>query len=277
MQKKRNISGRGHYALKRNREFEDKPNEDYLIVDNDNLIFILCDGVTRQRVNDDYPQPSLSRKASKLFAETVFNYLKKNRFTNNSITLLQQAAFLGNKEIYNFNKKKLLGVNCHHNDLAGTVSIIGIIKKNFFYYAFIGDCQCLHVTKGKVKKITIPQTIAIKEYRNRQFKKNIDEQKSRRDFRNKIGNPYSYGVFTGEKESLHFVEYGKVALRVDDKIILISDGLINYINRHQLTLIDKTPFQIINKAELFDTKQKFRSDDKSVIIIDIFLSRNTTC
>jgi hypothetical protein len=35
-----------------------KPNEDYIIVDDINQIYIICDGVTRDLINGKYPEPS---------------------------------------------------------------------------------------------------------------------------------------------------------------------------------------------------------------------------
>src|SRR3979409_5632 len=52
----------GNFATRGKRGLEQKPNEDYAVVDNKELIYIVCDGVTRFPVKGSYPRPSPAAK-----------------------------------------------------------------------------------------------------------------------------------------------------------------------------------------------------------------------
>ena len=63
---------------RRSNQYYYKPNEDYLIVDNRNRIYIICDGVTRNLIVGRYPDPSPSYLAAKAFAESVHRNMLLN-------------------------------------------------------------------------------------------------------------------------------------------------------------------------------------------------------
>ena len=54
-------------ATKKNTKEFDKPNEDYFLVDRNNGIFIILDGVTRDKIDGIYPDPSPACEVSKIY------------------------------------------------------------------------------------------------------------------------------------------------------------------------------------------------------------------
>ena len=60
-------------ATKKNTKEFDKPNEDYFLVDRNNGIFIILDGVTRDKIDGIYPDPSPACEVSKIFIDKAYN------------------------------------------------------------------------------------------------------------------------------------------------------------------------------------------------------------
>src|ERR1035437_314849 len=67
-----------------------KPNEDYIISDTNNNIYIVCDGVTMNKINDIYPNPSPVATITSYFANYIHDQIIK--------------------ELDDFNKKKLISI-----------------------------------------------------------------------------------------------------------------------------------------------------------------------
>ena len=57
----------------KNVKYLDKPNEDLALFEKKYNIGIVLDGVTRDRIEGVYPNPSPARVASELFANTIIN------------------------------------------------------------------------------------------------------------------------------------------------------------------------------------------------------------
>ena len=105
-----------------------KPNEDYYINDNYNNIYVLTDGVSRDKENGLYPVNSPSQKVSVIFSNYVHNFLLKNiQKYDDKENLLYETMVKGNEEISKFN------INYLGDFLPGTVGIIAIIYNNIFY------------------------------------------------------------------------------------------------------------------------------------------------
>lgn len=255
------------YSTKKNNN-SFKPNEDYKLVDSKNEIYILCDGITRTERNGIYPNPSPSSEVSKIFARTVHQKLieleESGSFSDNLIRAIKK----GNEEVNEFNSRRFPKVDYLVNDLAGTVGIVSYIKNGFFYYAYIGDCIGLFVKNKHFQVFTKIQTLKVEEYRKKVGFSDNETIKIRKEFRNNLNHPFSYGAITGEESIFDFITLGKIDTNKFDKIILMSDGLLNLLRLNPEFILFNDAKTIIKKATELESKYNFRSDDKSIIIIE---------
>lgn len=255
----KNIINFTHFS-QRNTILNDKPNEDYIFIDSYKQIFMILDGVSRDKENGKYPNPSPALEITQLLANSINIFLQKhleNYVKNNNIEeLLVDSIFWGNCSIKEYTKNKT------YDFMPGTVGVISILIDNFFYYAFIGDCIGLKVSdNGHICIFTKKQTELIHKHK---FLFN------KHDIRNVICNnpehPFAYGVLNGDDRAMSFVESGHFQLYNNDKIILATDGLESYImNNLNVSLSTFTAKQLIQESH--SLKNSKFEDDKSAIII----------
>jgi serine/threonine protein phosphatase PrpC len=239
----------------------DKPNEDYLIKDAENLIFIVADGVSRDPNNGVYPNPSPSAEAAKAFSDFCYEYiLNQLRKENCSIDSIIRNAFEeGNKLL------KVMNETYQGDFLPGTVAIIGVLRNGVLEYAFVGDCGLYLVRNNELRRLTFPQTHLISQH-----KSEFSATFIRNEISNNINHPYSYGVINGQNGVLDFVEKSNVDLFDDDLIIMASDGLEPIMENEQLEqLLKLSAEEIVNLVEKYELERNIRSDDKSIILLKV--------
>lgn len=233
----------------RNTKMYYKPNEDYVLCDDEKKIYILLDGVSRDKIDGKYPDPSPALEVTELFAKEAYDYLQGN-YDQCSLEHIKKAFIRGNEAI--------AGYNAEYEDfLPGTVGIVCVAYKDRLYYGYIGDCYGRFIVNGKVKIFTKCQTENIAAHK-REF--------SASEIRNKICNnpqhPYAYGVLTGQKEAMEFVVLGECTLTNVDGIILSSDGMEPYLSG-----LKRNDFE--NKAADYYLNNAIHhgEDDKAIIIV----------
>jgi serine/threonine protein phosphatase PrpC len=245
-------------ALSQNRLGHPKPLEDYVLIDNESKIFIILDGVSRDKVNGTYPNPSPSFEVSRIFSEEVLRFLKRVELLDDVKHWLKQAVLEGNKKIEEYNNRT------SWDFLPGAVGIISLILGSKFYYMFVGDCSGRILRKGKTRLFTYPQTELIKKHR---------AEFSADEIRNMICNnknhPYGYGVFTGESGVIDFLEFGVEPLHSGDLILLTTDGMDELLSSEgfQITCPISAKELITRAEELEKNQMTLKSDDKAVISI----------
>lgn len=257
------------FAVHKNRDPQEKPLEDYVLADDSRGIYIVCDGVTRSLINGTYPKDSPAIKASRLFADTVYQALTRYISSTSPNDALQESVIEGNNAIRQFNNGRFKYIDYLENDFAGTVAIIGIVVDDRFHFAYNGDCCGYSVINNAITKLTFPQTAKVAEYRNQVGVTRETTLRIRRDFRNNKKSTFGYGVFTGETRALEFVEYGCINLIVGQTIVLASDGVDYLLDNNPQMLYETSPEVIIAEAEKLENQLKIRSDDKAVIILRI--------
>lgn len=231
-----------------------KPNEDFYLCDDSKGIYSLVDGVSRDKINGVYPNPSPSFDVSKMFVKSVYKFLSENINENaNILDLLQNAIKKGNDEINEYNSKK----EWIDNFLPGTVGIITVIQDHRLFFAYIGDCYGLIISnKSDVTIFTKCQTEKIAIH-----KKEFSAYEIRNEICNNEAHPYSYGVLNGDFRAISFVNYGTIDIMSNNKIIICSDGFSDVIkNVSGKKLYQMTIDQI--------AKESKESDDKTMIIIE---------
>ena len=244
-------------AINKNHLDFQKPLEDFILVDKEDKIFIVLDGVTRDKNNGIYPNPSPSFDVSQIFAQEVYRSLKQEKRNKDIPNLLKFAVINGNNKIKEYNKKGTWSF------LPGTVGIISVIVDDIFYYLFVGDCigQIFH--KNKQKKITYPQTRLIKEHITE-----FSADQIRNIICNNKKHPYGYGVFTGEVGVLDFLEFGNESLYKGDLILLATDGMDILFNNNEFQITSSTSAkELLSEAEKMENIQGQKSDDKAVILV----------
>lgn len=227
-----------------------KPNEDYYLCDDEKGIYILVDGVSRDKIKGVYPNPSPSFLVSKIFVESVYKFLL-NSFSADIFGLLYDAIKKGNDEIKNYNDK----IKWENGFLPGTVGIIVIIRDDKLFYAYIGDCYGFIVNSDK-HIFSKCQTENIAKH-----KKEFSAFEIRNKICNNVNHPYSYGVFNGDIRAMKFVNYGDIDVHEKDKIFLCSDGFSDIVKNFSGEKIYKMEIgEIIKNSK--------ECDDKTMIIIE---------
>jgi serine/threonine protein phosphatase PrpC len=249
-------------ATRRNNLGYAKPNEDYLIVDNKNKIYIICDGVTRNLIDGRYPEPSPSYLAARIFAESVYRKLLLNSYSSNPFQILIDAVIWGNCRIAQLNSER---INARQKILPGTVGTVAQIIEDKIYYVYLGDCTIWRFRYNKVERFTTSQTEKIKQQHFGLTLSNIRES-----LYNNPNHPLGYGVFTGEEESLYFLGKGITDLHKGDVLMLITDGMdLIFQSDNLIRLRDHEPNSLIDYAEKLELNRCGTSDDKSITILKI--------
>ena len=245
---------------RRNNQDYYKPNEDYLIVDNRNRIYIICDGVTRNLIDGRYPDPSPSYLAARAFAESVHRNILLNLCSNNPFQNLTSAVIYGNYRIAQLNSKR---IKDRQKILPGTVGVVAQIIRDEIYYIYLGDCSLWRFRNNKVERITNSQTQKIKQQSNP-----LASFITREDLYNNPNNPFGYGVFTGEEESLYFLEKAITDIQKGDVLMLTTDGMdLIFQSDNLIRLRDHDPTSLIDYAEKLELDRSCTSDDKSIITL----------
>jgi serine/threonine protein phosphatase PrpC len=245
-------------ALSQNKRGYSKPNEDYLVMDSENKLFIILDGVSRDVIDGKYPHPSPALDITKIFAEVTHASLIASKNNLAPKESLIHAAEQGNMAIEDYNSMS------EWDFLPGTVGIISMIVDNKFYYVYVGDCSGHIVRKDSWKQFTFPQTRQVREHISM-----LSENEIRNVICNNKEHPYGYGVFTGDKRALNFLEFGEAMIYRGDTIILATDGMNNLFNSENFRFTQPiTAKELIRKAEHLQEVNSFlRKDDKAVMTI----------
>lgn len=265
----KSVCGTADYAIKKNRERRDKPNEDFILADDANSIYIVCDGVTRSPVKGKYPHHSPSAQAARIFAEVARHVLVETLPFVSPPQALIKAVEKGNDGIAEFNRHEFESIDYLENDLAGTVAIVGVIAGDVFHYASIGDCLGYIVSNDKSVGFTHSQTEMVAAYRRKVGFVRDATLRIRRDIRNNKAHPWGFGVLTGESAALDFVEQGDIALHGGETIILASDGVAHLFQSSVQFGDGVVAGLLIQRAERAEKELGIRSDDKAVIVIRI--------
>ncbi|WKZ56132.1 MAG: hypothetical protein QY326_05175 [Bdellovibrionota bacterium] len=247
----------------------DKPNEDALLVDLDNRIYALADGVSRLRGADGmYPNPSPASEVAQLLVTQASQFIADS-VPPITVRLLEEALRVAGSSIANYNKEKFPNPDFGINDYAGAVGIVGSIGINTLRYAYIGDCVGLLVRGGAIRNLTVNQTEGIEAYiRTNKGTPNL-EQTIRREIRNNESHPLSWGVLTGEDKSAAFIKSGELSLNKGDRVVFCSDGLLGVVSRYSALLAEGSANEIVNAMLKLEDDGSYRSDDKTLILIDI--------
>ena len=235
-----------------------KPNEDYYLNDDDRGIYILVDGVSRDKIGGIYPNPSPAFHVSRLFTETVYAFLAE-RLTEDGLQedsaglpeLLSCAVKKGNDAVRDYNSQ----TRWENEFLPGTVGIAAVVTHGRLYFAYIGDCIGLVANRSK-NQFTSCQTEKIAAH-----KKEFTAFEIRNKICNNTGHPYSYGVWNGDPRAMDFLRCGEIGLEPEDRILLCSDGFSDVMERFSGEELYQMEMEQLTAASL-------SQDDRTMIRIE---------
>ncbi len=235
----------------KNTKAADKPNEDLVVFEKNKNAGLLIDGVSRDRENGVYPNPSPAEVASKIFANSVIGACSKSQLSG--IAKLQYIIGEANEKVKRYNNE--LG----HRFPAGTVGIVFSLEQGFLNYGYIGDCYAALIRNGMQRIFTECQTFMVTKH-----KKDFTSDEIRFEICNNISHPCGYGVWNGSPKAMDFTKYGSIRLSLGDVILIYSDGL-------EPELREKTADALAERSldQLFDVGIGENKDDKSCLRIRV--------
>ena len=150
------------YFTIKNSKSQDKPNEDCFRCDDTNGIYIIMDGVTRDRVNGNYPNPSPACEVTELATEALYTKLLRQKA--DGTWDLHAAMMHANKAAADYNQA--------HPEVAadfeaGCVGVACIIDGNTLQYACIGDCIGTVLSGDEFCTFTENQTAEVTKHKKR--------------------------------------------------------------------------------------------------------------
>lgn len=122
------------FTIKNAKTPADKPNEDCFRCDDINGIYIVMDGVTRDRANGNYPDPSPAKEVTELVTEALYGELLRQKEAGSFH--LRDAMMYANGAASQYNQEHPQVAADFH---AGCVGIACVIAGSVLHYAFIGD------------------------------------------------------------------------------------------------------------------------------------------
>lgn len=227
---------------------EDKPNEDIAFFFRETGIGMVLDGVSRDKENGQYPNPSPAKIANQLFIEAV---MQQDMGSVSGIEKIQLLIQAGNKALREYNEK------LKHRFPAGTVGIVFSLENNCFHYGYIGDCYAEIIRDGKRRIFTECQTMMLSRH-----KKEFTSDEIRYEICNHVNHPYGYGVWDGNNSAMDFVKYGSIQLLSGDVLFMYTDGLQREMDEKGLWELIDTPLE-----GLFEQESKTERDDRTCMRI----------
>ena len=244
------------------------PNEDYYINDSQNNIYIVMDGITRNK-KEYKGNGSIAYDVSKLFAETIHDYIATNLPNCNDFKtaklMLEEGFIIANRavdELLIQREKEFIGY-----EKPGAVGIVSFILNKKLVYAAVGDCMGILVRDKQKLVFSLEQTSFPFTY----LDPNNDREYIVANFVNNPDNDYGYGVVNGEEGAKHYFNVSYINLENGDKIYLVSDGISDLIQYAKVeNFVNCSLEELMDKSTKQDTlMNKPYNDDKTIIVINI--------
>jgi len=233
--------------------------EDYFLESNKNPIFAVADGVTLSvNPGEKYPLPSGAGKAAKIFCEEAVKEGERlyNSFSESDIA---EIFDLANKAVGNFNEEKGLTkkkINYWDVDYYSVTSAFALSKGNKFYWGSICDSQVVQFDKrGKLKFISNDGWSYLEKSKpgwdQLPMRKRMTYiHKTFRNILDKNGLTNGYGVISGEKNALKYVNLGSLNASKGDIFLIFTDGFSPYIKeKFFIDLFRKWPSNLEERFE----------------------------
>lgn len=244
-------------AVAKNTKITDKPNEDFVICDSKKNIFILLDGVSRDKVNGKYPNPSPAKEVAELLGGSIYEQICSFSILNNGKLFLKdikKAIMRSNALVAEYNNQN------HFDFPSGAVGIVAILSDAMLCCCYIGDCSGRIIRGNKITLFTEMQTERINKH-----KKDYSTYEIRNVICNNPNHPLSYGVLNGDSRAEFFIRSKLIQLYPRDHIILASDGLEPFLSTANIEILKSNCANILLQMAI--EKNNILQDDRSLIKI----------
>lgn len=241
---------------RRNTHYTDKPNEDYFWFDEARGAALVLDGVTRDRENGAYPNPSPARTVTEIFAQAACAVLTAPGTDTPKETLLA-AVKAGNAAAARANE------DFPSDFLPGTVGVLALLSGGSLHYAYVGDSNGIVLSRGGAAVFTEPQTKAVHDRRGE-----FTAHEIRTHICNNARHPCGYGVWTGQDGAMDFLRTGTISLNPGDRILLCTDGIDAFLSAAGPDALCAMDSKTILEKAMAYRKPEGWMDDRTIIIID---------
>jgi hypothetical protein len=214
----------------------DKPQEDCYAYHDTKRVFVVTDGVTRTPDKGVYPNPSPASEASGIAAKAIYEHLIQHHPFENTV---QDAFSHANRRIQELNEKLGFWKNTdyYYRDYAGAVAAALVLTEKLAFVGFMADCGVGHLPRqGSDPWFTPDQVQPVRRYfppepkdanpARLAEKQRLRQIKIRSRFRNcPRDRSQTYGVLTGEREAMAYVETFRRPYEPGDVWLVFSDGI----------------------------------------------------
>lgn len=267
-----------------------KPNEDRSYINSGAGLACVADGVSRFSSRPGtYPVPSLGEFASVQLIENCRRLAEKAVLSRTNLSADDlQGAFRttsdGLREFVLHNGP----FDLYEYDYPGTIGTIIATAGQELRWAHLGDTALILICDHDARLLTRDQVAGFRSWLGSNVQHLPTNTPDRIRYlhgsvRNNSGLKHAYGVLTGEPSALEFIETSVCSITKGDRLVLVSDGLgpLWDLLGWRPTVPGRVPSQIVKRlrestaealldmAEDAERHSSLRSDDKTVIIVDI--------
>ncbi len=256
-----------------------RPNEDYLICDELNKIYVVADGISRsdEEYRDFEDDKSVSGKVSEVFCNSMHKLIKEMLLTEQNIEDFEgnliRSFEIANEEVERFLSTysdyymtRSYNQDGKYYEKPGCVAIAAFIFGNKLYYGSVGDCMGILYRGGRRIIFSDKQT----DYAFTQINIERDRYKLYSEYVNKPDNEYGYGVVNGDKDAVKYFAVSRLDLEAGDIIYIASDGVCDMIKYGDVEKVSSCDLDVLMEKE--DNRRDelgIRNDDKAIIKIKI--------
>ena len=237
----------------------DKPNEDRLLIDKENGIYIILDGVTRPHAEyEATPFESGALDVGEIFLGEIYGYIKAHISDPEPKEILKTAVRLGNGKIKEYRERRSLS---EWEFYPSTLGIISILRDGVLHYLCVGDCLGLLIRQSA--KILFGKQLSLEAVDLH----NVTKKQRYDIYCNHPENHLSYTVFNGDEVVMDALDYSFIDIHEGDTIFLASDGLASYLKYEKAKdLLSQGAKEIISLSGKYDLPPYAEyADDKTLI------------